>query len=292
MQINRRNILLGSGALLVSHYARAADDETAVFWRVTPQGRKGAVLFGYVRIAPAVVADVIRDGDALVDASDRVVLDMPPDVRFSTVGATRQQLKPIAQVVSPATADRLRKFLSSTPAAAIGDRISGLETTMLLMGEGQHNSTVTAAGAIVDHARSAGKPIDQLVSEAEIQSAWQQPDFVGLDNRIGEETVAYMLDLRDKVGPIGGYLEQLYRQRKAEEIERVTADMTSHGVVSPSQFLETDKVRELMLARALDMLTRQADEARFMTFPLGLLAGSSGLLAAFKAKGLTVVPRA
>jgi hypothetical protein len=42
----------------------------------------------------------------------------------------------------------------------------------------------------------------------------------------------------------------------------------------------------------LDMLTRQADEARFMTFPLGLLAGSSGLLAAFKAKGLTVAPRA
>src|ERR1700743_3869575 len=101
MPIDRRSILIGSGALLVSRYARAADQDNAVFWQVTPQGRKGAVLFGYVRIAPDVVPDLVRDGEALVDASDQFVLDMPQNVRFPTVGAARPQLKPITQIVSP-----------------------------------------------------------------------------------------------------------------------------------------------------------------------------------------------
>jgi hypothetical protein len=297
MRIDRRMILVGSGALLVSRYAgaaaaEAAGEQNALFWQVTPPGRKGAVLFGYVRIAPAEVPDVVKDGEALVDASERMVIDMPQNVRFGTVGAARQQMKPLVQIVSPATADRLRKFISTTPAAALGEQISGLEATTLLMVEGQHNAAVTVGGTIFEHARSAGKPIDELLSDAEIRSAWQQPDLVALNGKIGEETVAYMFDLRDKVGPIGGYLEQLYRQRKADEIEHVTADMTRHGLVSPSQFLQTDKLRELMFERTMDLLTRQADETRFMTFPVGMLTGSSGLLAAFAAKGLTVTPRA
>lgn len=159
---------------------------------------------------------------------------------------------------------------------------------MLLMFEGQHDATSTAAGTIVDHARSFGKPIDQLVSEAEMQSAWQAPDLAGLNNKIGEETMVYMLDLRDKVGPIGGYFEQLYRQRRANEIERVTADMSRHSLVSLSQFIEGDKMRELMFARALDTLTQQVDASRFMAFPLGILTGSSGILAALDAKGVPV----
>jgi hypothetical protein len=51
-------------------------------------------------------------------------------------------------------------------------------------------------------------------------------------------------------------------------------------------------MRDLMFERALNMLIRQADEQRFILFPLGILAGSSGLLAAFKAKGAVVAPRA
>jgi hypothetical protein len=52
-------------------------------------------------------------------------------------------------------------------------------------------------------------------------------------------------------------------------------------VFSPSQLLQTDRMRELMFERALNMLTRQADEQRFMLFPLGMLAG-----------GAVVAPRA
>jgi hypothetical protein len=100
------------------------------------------------------------------------------------------------------------------------------------------------------------------------------------------------LDLRYRVGPIGGYLQQLYRQRRGQEIERFTADMTRHGVITSSQFHQSDRLRNLAFERAFDLMTKQADERRFMLFPLGILTGTSGILAALKAKGATVVPRA
>jgi hypothetical protein len=98
--------------------------------------------------------------------------------------------------------------------------------------------------------------------------------------------------MRDRVGPLGGYFEQLYRQRKGEEIVRVTEDMNRHGVLSPSHLLETDRMRDMMFDRAFNLLTEQADEQRFMLFPLGILVGPSGLLAQFKMKGATVAPLA
>ena len=72
----------------------------------------------------------------------------------------------------------------------------------------------------------------------------------------------------------------------------MTADMSSHGVISPSKFLQTDSVQSLMFDRALTMLTQQADDTRFMLLPLGLVVVPSGMLAAFKAKGVTVAPLA
>jgi len=68
--------------------------------------------------------------------------------------------------------------------------------------------------------------------------------------------------------------------------------MSSHGVISPSKFLQTDSVQSLMFDRALTMLTQQTDDTRFMLLALGLVAGPSGMLAAFKAKGVTVAPLA
>jgi hypothetical protein len=77
-----------------------------------------------------------------------------------------------------------------------------------------------------------------------------------------------------------------------DAIVRVTDDIDRRGVFAPSRVLQTDRVHELVFDRAPNMLTQQADEQRFMLFPLGILAGSSGLLAAFKAKGAMVAPRA
>jgi hypothetical protein len=291
MWINRRTAVIGAG-LLLSRRTWAAEEESALFWTVTPPGRKGAVLFGYERIAAAITPEIVRDGESLAGASQRIVIDMPQSIRFPRLTVGAGEMKPIVQIVTPPTADRLRKFLAATPAASRADRLGGLEATMLLMVEGQHNADVTVGGTVFEYSRSAGKPVDQLLSDADMQSAWRPPDMAALNNGIGEDTIAYLLDLRDRVGPIGGYLEQLYRQRKGDAIVRVTDDIDRHGVFSPSRLLQTDRVRDLMFDRALNMLTQQADEQRFMLFPLGILAGPSGLLAAFKAKGAVVAPRA
>jgi hypothetical protein len=249
------------------------------------------VLFGYERIAAAITLEIVRDGEALAGASQRIVIDMPQRVRFPKL-SLGLEIKPIVQIVSPQTADRLRKFLAATPAASRADRLGGLEATMLLVVEGQHNADITVGGTIFEYSRSAGKPVDQLLSDTDVLSAFRPPDMAALNGGIGQDTISYLLDLRDRIGPIGGYLEQLYRERKGDAIVRVADDINRHGVFSPSRLLQTDQIRNLMFERAQDMLTQQADEQRFMLFPLGMLAGSTGLLAAFKAKGAEAVPRA
>jgi hypothetical protein len=71
MSISRRTALIGAG-LLLSRQVRAAEDkdeQRALFWTVTPPGRKGGVLFGYERIAAAITPEIVRDGEALAGAS-------------------------------------------------------------------------------------------------------------------------------------------------------------------------------------------------------------------------------
>jgi hypothetical protein len=292
MIIGRRTLLIATGCVLVSRQVRAADDQIALYWTVSPPGRRSAVLFGYDRVAAALTPEIISDGVVLVDGCQRVVLDMPEDVKFPTVDLDRDRIKPILQVVAPSTAERLRKLLANSTVASLADKLSGIEAMMLLVGEGHHNADITAGGTIVDHARAKRKPVDQLLSEPEIQSAWQPPDLATLNGGIGDGSIAYLLDLRDRVGPIGGYLEQLYRQRRAQEIERFTSDMKRHGVISASQFHQSDRLRNLAFERVFDLMTKQSDEQRFILFPLGVLTGPSGILAAFKAKGATVARRA
>jgi hypothetical protein len=294
MPINRRTLLLAGGALLVfARHARAADDEDALFWTVTPPGRKGAIMFGYERIAAAITPDIVRDGDTLVDGCQRVVFDMPQAVHFGTVGLSGSQTKPILQTVTPQTADRLRKVIGATPFASGMDRMGGVVATSLLVMEGQHKADITVGGTIVDHARAAGKPLDLLVSEQEVQSMWRPPDMTAVNNSIGDDAIAHLLDLRDKVGPVGAYLEQLYRQRKGAEIVRVTTDMDRHGVFSLSRLMQTDQLRKLMLERTTALLTQQGtDDKRFMLFPLGILVGPSGMLASLKSAGFAVAPQA
>jgi hypothetical protein len=292
MIIGRRALLVATGCVLVSRQLRGADDQIALYWTVSPPGRQSAVLFGYDRIAAAVAPEIINDGISLVDGCQRVVLDVPQNVKFPAVDLDRNQIKPILQVVAPATAERLRKLLANSQVASLADKLSGIEATMLLAGEGYHSADITVGGTIVDHARAKQKPIDQLLSESDIQSAWQPPDLATLNGGIGDESISYLLDLRGRVGPIGGYLEQLYRQRRGQEIERFKVDMVRHGVFSSSQFIQNDRLLNLAFERVFDLMTKQADEQRFILFPLGVLTGASGILAALKGKGATVVPRA
>lgn len=298
-QINRRTAIAGTASLLLSRHAVASMFENALFWQVTPPGRRGAVMFGYVRIAARVVPDIVRDGEALAAASQRIVTDMPPRVVFPAINLNGA--RPILPALSPRLAGRLRKlFAAALPAAAI-DRMSALEVNMLLMAEGQHNqnglpgsggrSLPSAGGTIVDYARSLGRPVDQLLSDADVRSAYRPLDLATWSSIAGADSIACLLDLRDRVGPVGGYLEEQYRRRNVEEIMRITANLHRHGVFDAARVMQTGRLRELLLERALGMLTQQADELRFMLFPLGILAGRSGLLAAFASKGAVVAPR-
>jgi hypothetical protein len=68
--------------------------------------------------------------------------------------------------------------------------------------------------------------------------------------------------------------------------------MNRHGVFSLSRLVETDHMRDMLFEHAVSVLTQPADQERFMLFPLGIPAGPSGLLSAFKVKGAVVAPRA
>lgn len=285
VDINRRTALIATASLLFPRHVNATDAESALFWTVTSPGHRPAVLFGYVPIAASLVPDIVKDGETLVAASQRVVIDMPRGIRALPPDLLRDA-KPVLQVVSPQTADRLRGFLAATPASSMVESLGSLPVMMLLMSEGRQGSG-TLGGAILDYARSLGRPVDELLSAAE--SAWRAPDMTTLNS---EDAISYLLNLRDRLGPIGGYLERLYRQRKGEEMVRMMADMNHHGAFSLSQLLQNDRTRGILSERALNMLTQQADEECFMLLPLDMVAGPSGLLAALKMNGVVVAPRA
>jgi hypothetical protein len=75
---NRRTAVIAAASLLLSRHVSATDAEGAPFWTVTPTGRKGAVLFGYMPIAAALVPDIIKDGEALVARSQLIALNVWP----------------------------------------------------------------------------------------------------------------------------------------------------------------------------------------------------------------------
>jgi len=310
-QINRRTALAATASLLLSRDVSVADSERALFWMVTPPGSrnriKGTVVFGYERIAAAAVLDIVKYGDALVAASQRIVIDMPQNVQLQGLKAATSEFKPILQVVSPQTADRLRKFLSTTPIASTADRVPGILVESFLVSEGQHdpnvpgqweeNGTVTrvsgtVGAAIFANARNLGKPVEQLLSEAEVRSGSQPPNLVAINNSVGDNVITYLLDLRDRVGPIGSYLEQLYRQRRGEDWVRAQADITRRGGSVLVGVQWAHHLRDMLIQRAVSALMEQADEDRFMFFELYPLVSPSGLLAALKAKGAVIAARA
>lgn len=309
-QINRRTALAATISLLLSRHINAAYSERTLFWTVTPPGHsKGTVVFGYERIAAAAVLDVVKDGDALVAASQRVVTDLPQNVALQSLKAANGELKPIMQVVSPQTAGRLREVLATTRVASMVDRAPGVLVALVLVGEGQEdqnawgsweeNGTVTrvtgtVGGSIFSTALKLGKPIDQLISEAEVRSGWQPPNLVAINNSIGDKFITYLLDLREQIGPIGGYLEKLYRQRRAEEWVRRQTDISRHGGLG-AMFMGANwayRLRDTMIQRAVRVLMQKTDENRFMLFELYPLVHPTGLLTALQAKGAIVVPQA
>lgn len=290
MQIDRRKLLalMAATAVVSPRAAYAADDEHALFWRVKV-GDNSGILFGYERIAALRVPDVVKDGDRFIDETKGVLQDLSPVVKFPPIQIDRKQVVPLSKTLSKPVLNELRDVFAKVP--QIGEMtnlLSGFETTTLLMGEGQTPSTPSVGGVIADHARTLTRPTTQLISDTEAQSLWNPPDIVALNKSIDESTIKYLLDLRRQVGPIGAHLEKLYLDRKGEEINRFTADIRKHGIVSPSSFLSEEKMRPLLFDSLVKNLSANAAGSAFVFLPLGLLTGADGLLAKLRAAGHTV----
>lgn len=290
MQVDRRKLLVLTAMTAVgwNGKARAADDEHALFWRAKV-GNGSAILYGYERIAASRVPDIVKDGDRFIDETTRVVQDLSPVVKFPPIQIARKEVVPLSKTLSEPVMSELRAVFAETP--QIGEMtnlLSGFETTSLLMGEGQAPSTPSAGGMIADHARTLKRPTVQLIADAEAQALWNPPDLAALNKSIDESKIKYLLDLRRQVGPIGAHLEQLYLDRKGEEINRFTAEIRKHGIVSPTSFLSEDRMRALLFDRLVKTLSAQDAVAAFALLPLGLLTGGDGVLAKLRAGGNAV----
>lgn len=298
--ISRRTALLGAASVLLTCQSGCSNLNHSLFWQVTPPGRKGAVLFGYARIAAQAMPEIVSQGETVVAACQRIVNDMPQNTVLPTINSGPG--KPILQSLAPQQADRLRQLVATTQLAPLVDRLNGFGANLFLVGEGTrtHGTVVGSGGAsqpsiggvIFDYARSLGKPVDQVLSEAEVRSAFAQADVAAVVEAFSNPAaIAYLLELRDRIGPIGAYFEQQYRAGNVEEMARLSADLIRHDAFSVERLMHADRLRDLWLERAWNILTEQADELLFMPLPVAELGGPSGVLAAFRSKGAAVFPR-
>lgn len=294
MQIDRRKWLA-----LVTFIAagwnwksEAAEDEKALFWRVTA-GKSSSILFGYERVGAALVPEIVKDGFRYLDETKSIAQDLSPVVKFPAIEINHGATKPLSNIVSRSVFDQLQGALGKIP--QIGEMaklLSGFEVTSLLLGEGQTPSLPTAAGVIAEQGRTLNRRVAILVSDAEAQGCWNPPDMAALNGSIDEAKIQYLLDLRQQVGPIGAHLETLYRERRGEEINRFTSDIRMHGIVSPTSFLSADKMRPLLFARLVKAMSAPETADAFMFLPLGLLTGADGILAQLRASGNATTPLA
>ncbi|WP_394887615.1 hypothetical protein ACG873_22045 [Mesorhizobium sp. AaZ16] len=292
MPITRRQFL-AVAALTVSvrePRAYAADQEQAVFWRAAMPGRNANVLFGYARIDASLVPDIVSDGKRLIDETQRIIAAFP-NVEMTAWDLPRRTLPPIWKSISRPVADELRAALAGLPDGVPIEELSGIEVSWLLMGEGQTPPNPYLGDVLARHSRSRGRPVAFLITEKEIREQfWLPRDPIVLNDTIDEPKIAFLLDVRRRVGPIGAHLEQLYRARRGEEIYRFTAEIANQGIPDPSTFIEEEKAGALAFDRLLGLLDSTDAPTAFVVLPIGILTGETGILPRLRARGCTVTP--
>jgi hypothetical protein len=289
MRLTRRLVLQLAGASAVAGAlpARGAADEQSLFWRV---GDAKSVIFGYVRIAASQVPDIVAEGSQDAAGATRLIQDLPATTAMPPLQLDRAKAPAIASKLDEQTASALRDVIThSFPKfTAMFDQLSGIEVTLLLSAEGQAPANPTVGGTIAEAAVKQGRPVTALIAQDELRSLMTPPDLAAMNNAIGQATIAYLLDLRQKNGPIGGYLESLYKARKVGEIRRLTDGLKQYHVFSPSDLLRTDKVRALLTDRLEAALKDKAAGSAFVLMPVGIVTGEDGLVANLRQRGLSV----
>jgi hypothetical protein len=165
-----------------------------------------------------VLPDIVRDGVRLIEQSGRVLIDMD-NIQLTSV-TTHEKMPPLVPMVSRPVSDELRKILAaqSIPQSEIAG-LPGLFIAMVLLAEGQTKPPMpTVGGVIVDRAKELNRPITALLARHEVEALQKPVDLVALNKAIDEKVIAFMLEVRERFGPIGGHCETLYRERKGEEL--------------------------------------------------------------------------
>ncbi|MBB4010429.1 hypothetical protein [Allorhizobium taibaishanense] len=286
MKIGRRIFLAGSAVSIMAPGIRAAEPENAVFWRAVFPNHDLA-LFGYVRIRADLVPDIYSQGKTLVSQSSALLLDMSPDVKMPTVNIERNQTEPVLNKLSPSTQPEFREVMKTLVPEGEIARLAGFTASIFLCGEGQHPFTPQEPSigfALVKYAQEAGRPMTTLASDQEVVSL-SKPITTEKFNAVGPSTIEYLLQLRRRIGPIGAHFDELYRTRQSAEIARLAQEMTNNGVLSPTNFLDPQPLRKLLI----DRLANQASGTNaFVTMPRGLLSGPMSILDELRSRGATV----
>src|SRR5262249_7694816 len=146
-------------------------------------------------------------------------------------------LPPVIGKLDAKTADAFRAVLQQSFPKFLPtvDKMPGVEATMLLLAEGQTPPDPTAAGTIAAHALQAGRPSRILISDAELGGMVSPSSLTAFDKRIGQDTIAYLLDLRAKDGPIGRQFDQLYAARRGGDAHGLAGGLARRGAFGPAQ---------------------------------------------------------
>lgn len=293
MQLTRRRALglalaAWSVAGLRTRAAGEPGDDRALFWEIG-SGASASTIFGYDRIAASLVPDIVEEGAKRAAAAKRMILDLPSRVVLPPI-KIEPSLQPVIERLDADTAAAFRAFVQQSfpQLAPTVDKMPGIQASMLLMAEGQRPPNPTVGGTIVEGALALGRPSTVLISDTELRGMVSSPDLSALDKRIGQETIAYMLDLRAKSGPIGRQFEQLYASRRGGDIHNLGAELTKRGVFSPSQMFNSDAIKYLLGSRLEAALKSDAAASAFVTMPLDALVGEDGIIAALRRSGNSV----
>ncbi|MBB3383977.1 hypothetical protein ACK83U_26900 (plasmid) [Rhizobium sp. WW22] len=282
MHLTRRQFAIMACALtLRAGQSAAASEEKAVFWQANLADRS-INIFGYERVNAALVSDIVRDGERISEQAISVYTDIGPNAPHLKYSTNIKQIPPVLPYLPPADAEYLRRIVSAAAGAPV-DRLPGYVVSLLLMGEGQHPWTPSVEGVIMDHVRSSGKQISPLISDTDLMSIWSPPDSFTLE-AVGAHQISYLLEKRRQLGPIGGYMETLYEQRRVSEITQLREEILKEGVVNPLGSLAGPQFKALLLKQVLKIEATQ----NFLLLPLAVLLGNNGLLELMKANGFQI----
>ena len=264
-----------------------AEEHRALFWRIETPDNATGIVFGYARTAASVLTDIVRDGVRLLEQSSRVLIDMD-NIKLPSV-TTHEKIPPLVPKLSRPVSDELRKILAaqSIPQSEI-DGLPGLFIAMVLLVEGQTKPAMPSVGGVILD-RAKGRPITALLARHEVEALQKPVDLVALNKAIDENVIGFMLEVRERFGPIGGHCETLYRERKGEELYAFVKSLTERGVPEAGKFLEGDAAREMFVARLPVAFASHASSLpTFCLLPIGVLTGPDGLLSVFSKRGMRI----